>query len=426
MRTAIVLAVLALIPVFAGMLHWHFHSQVGPALQREVQGALRAAGLPAVKVRMVYLDAMLGGVIPKLEQRELATQVVENIRGVRLLPQFNRIKVTAELNHRIKDDELHVSGWLPGVESRNVLAKWVREFRPDLKLKMDDIKLAPHVVLGPDVEMREGMVSATFQEMLESLRLPASVSIKRKNDTFEFAGVVQREEQREALIQAVAASGWKVEAQGLLTVPSCSPALFLEGDALGRFVAALFSSPSPGEFTIDQRNGARLKAHATAAMETAWRMMLEPVVGEGGEVEFNITRVASAFQFPDYKTQSTLPPGMEKTLRHLFSTRPIYFEPLSAEIPVDEAAKLTSLVAAMTAAGDQAQFVVAGYGSDELEPGAELQLRVQRAEAVRSQLVALGVAENLLETSVFDAVRASDVDEAKARREARKVEVFLK
>jgi len=425
MRTAIVLAVLALIPVFAGLLHWHYHAHTGPKLQREVQNALKLAGLPEAKVRIVYLDALLGGRLATLEQRELAAQVVDGFRGVRLLPQSNRIVVNAELKHRIEGGELRMTGWLPGAEARSVLSKLAAQFRPDLKLNLDDITLAPHVVLGPEVEMKEGKVSSTYRDVLEGLRLPASLTIRREQDVYHLSGVLPAEDQRQALIAAARSSRWKIEHDRLLAVPTCAPAPFTAGDGLVQFVAALFASPSPGEFSIDLRNGARLKAHATAAMENAWRTLLAPVVS-GGKVDMRITRVSSAFQFPDYRTQSVLPAGMEKSIRHLFSTRPIYFEPLSATIGETEEPKLSSLVAAMTSAGPEAQYVVAGYGSEELEPGAAPALRVERAEAVRSRLVALGVAENLLETSVFEAVSTPDVDEAQARREARKVEIFLK
>ncbi len=426
MRTAIVLAVIALIPVFAGLLHWQYHAEGGPMLQREVQRALIAAGLPEARVRMVYLDALLGGRLATLEQRDLAARVVDGFRGVRLRPYSNRILVNAEITHRIEGDELGLAGWLPGAEARERLAGLAAEFRPDLKVNVENIKLAPYVVLGPEVEMREGKVSSTFSEVLEALRLPPSLKLSREGEVYRLSGVVPSEELRAALVAAAQSGRWRVEHDRLLAVPSCSPAPFVAGKGLADFMGAMFASPSPGEFSIDVRNGARVKAHATAAMENAWRMLLEPVVGPGGKVDMLITRVSSAFEFPDYRIQSVLPPGMEKSIRHLFATRVIYFEALSSGIGGEEETKLSSIVAAMISAGPQAQYVVAGYGSEELEPGSLPALRVERAEAVRSRLVELGVPESLLETAVFEAVRSPDMDEARARREARKVEIFLK
>jgi outer membrane protein OmpA-like peptidoglycan-associated protein len=426
MRTSLFLVALVLIPVFAGVTHWHFHRKVAPALQREMQMALKSAGLTGVKLQLIYLDVLLGGRLNQPAQRDLAEKVVRAFPGVRLLPQANRIKVNAALEHRIEDGVLHLSGWLPGVESRNALVKWATEFRPDLRPSLEEIELAPHVELAPETELREGKVTATFADMLEAIRLPASLSIERQEQIFQLSGVVPTEEMKAALVSTVRTAGWEVEASRLLAIPSCGTAPFLEGDALFKLVEALFASPSPGDFSIDKRSGVRLKAYATAAMEAAWRTLLQPLLTADGEADLQITRVASAFQFPDYRPQSTLPSGMEKSLRHLFNTRVVYFEPKSAEVRPQELEKLSSLVAAMVSAGPEAQFLVAGYCSEVLEPGFTPLLRVQRAEAVRTQLVAMGVAEEVLETSVFEAVLPMTGDVATMDRETRKVEIFLK
>lgn len=425
MRTSILLIALALIPVFAGLLRWHFLTVAGPKLQRKAEQVLRSAGLQGAAVRLVYLDAQLSGTLKDPGARDLAAKLVDDLRGVRVLPQANRIKAVAKIAQVIADGELRLSGWLPGVESRNALRKLAAEFRPDLKLSMEAVQIAPHVELGEPVKMPEGDVPEAFREVLEEVRLPASLSITRKDDRYLLTGVVPREELKQAIVQAAGKGRWQIDASRLLSVPFCGTAPFMQTDAIAVFVGSLFSSPTPGDFSIDLRSGPKLKAHATAAMEAAWLNLLRPVTG-GAKVDMQITRVASAFQFPDYKPLSALPPGMDASIRHLLKTRPIYFEPLSPEIPPQEAVKLGSLVAAISASGAQAQFVVAGYGDETLEPGSSPMLRVQRTEAVRGRLVEMGVNEALLETAVFDAVHAAGLAEDDVRREARKVELFIK
>lgn len=425
MRTSLLLIGLALIPVFAGLLRWHYIKVAGPKLQKQAEQALRAAGLQGALVRLVYLDAQLAGTLPDPDARELAARLIDDLRGVRVLPQSNRIRVMAKLTHEIVGGELRLSGWLPGVESRNALRKLAAEFRPDLKPSMEGVKLAPYVELGEPVKVQEGEMPKAFQDIMEEVRLPASLSISRTGDEYRIAGVVPREELREAIIRAADKGRWKIDSSRLLAVPLCGAAPFFRTDAIATFVGSLFSSPTPGEFSIDLRNGSKLKAHATAGMEAAYLTLLRPVTGEM-KTDMQITRVASAFQFPDYKPLSVLPPGMEQSIRHLLKTRPIYFEPLSADLSAEEAVKLGSLVAAIAAAGPEAQFVVAGYGDEALEPGSSPMLRVQRTEAVRARLVAMGVSEEILETAVFDALQPAGLGAAEVQREARKVELFIK
>ena len=425
MRTTIMMIGLALIPVFAWWLRWYHGSVMAPELLRRAHAELDAAGLSGVNVQLDYLDARLTGYLPDPEGRETAEKIVDALPGVRVMPYDNRIRVSAKLQHKLVGQELKLTGWLPGLDAKNAIQTLAQSFRPELKVDTAGIRISPAVELGKPVNTSDGPLPSVFNKVLEDIRLPASLSIKRNGDVYVIKGNLPREELRKAIVDAASQSGWKIDASGLRANPHYEKAIFTESNALADFVSGLFVSPSPGDFEIDQRNGPRLRAYATPAMEAAWLNLLRPVSG-ATKVEMNITRVPSAFHFPDYKPSSTIDPGLEKDLRALLRAKPVYFPPQSAEIPPEEAVKLGALAAAVFSAGPGAQFIVTGYGDSLLEPGSVGSLRVQRTESVRNRLVTMGVPEYLLETSVFDAVRSPGPVSEEARREARKVELLIK
>jgi len=86
------------------------------------------------------------------------------------------------------------------------------------------------------------------------------------------------------------------------------------------------------------------------------------------------------------------------------------------------------LASAITAAGPEAHFIVAGYGDEQFEPGSTGMIRVQRAEAVRNRLVSHGIPEELLESSLFNAVRPSgeSIVQEDRQQAARRVELLVK
>jgi outer membrane protein OmpA-like peptidoglycan-associated protein len=298
-------------------------------------------------------------------------------------------------------------------------------FRPDLEVDVSQVKLSPTVDIGRPLPMPEGPLPAAFRDVLEDVRLPASLSIRRVGQKYVLRGTLPTQAQRDAIIQAVTASGWEADATDLQANSHCSPAKFAEGDALARFVAGFFTSPTPGDFDVDVRNGPRVKALATSQMEAAWLSLLRPVSGEN-KVRLDITRVPSAFHFPDYKPTSLVPEGQRATLRSLLAQKAVWFPTGSAELPPTESVKLAESLTAMTSAGPEARFIIAGYGDELMEPGSTGRLRVQRVESVRKHLVALGVSEASLETALFDAVRAPGPMTEDGRLEARKVEILLK
>ncbi|MBL9114498.1 MAG: OmpA family protein [Verrucomicrobiaceae bacterium] len=425
MRSTIVLISLALLPVFIYWLRIDYAQNGMPALLSRAKRELEAAGLEQVDVQLNYLDARLSGFLQHPDSRDRAEKIVERLPGVRIPPGNNLITVAAALAYSIKDGQLILKGWLPNLDSQRAIEHMTQLFRPELKLESSAVRLSPYVELGRPVEMPEGPVPSCFQKVLEDLRVPASLSIKRDGDRYILKGMLRSEETRKAVISAAAMSGWELDSSGLRWNSHCGQAPFAAGNGLPRFVEALFSSPTPGEFEIDVRNGPRVSGYVTPGTEAVWLSLLRAVSGEA-KVELDVTRVPSSFHFPDYKPTSTLPEGMAKPLVALLKKQSVYFKEGADTLEPSEAVKLGSLFAAVVAAGPEARFIIAGYGDEAMERGSSGRLRVRRVENVRNQLVRMGVPKDVLETSVFDAVRPPGPLSEDVRLGARKVELLLK
>ncbi len=425
MRFSILLIGLALIPVFAGLLRWQYSTSLKPLALAQARAKLAAAGLQGVDVKFSYLDAELTGFLADPEGRVLAEQLIDEMPGIRVLPQANQIKVAAQLSHRVKNGELQILGWLPNRDFREQLEALAKRVRPDIKVNVTSVRVSPSVALGPWASLFGESVPEVFQKLIEDVRIPASLSIRREKSAYVLKGTLPREALKEAVIASATASGWQIDASGLVANTYCEAAPFAEHDGLATFVQGLFASPTPGDFEIDSRNGPRLKAYATPSMEASLLSLLRPVSG-ATRVVSDITRVPSVYHFPDYKPTSGLPPERVPQLRKQLTDLAIVFESGSAEIPPQDAVKIGTLVALVAEAGPVAKFVVAGYSDNALEPEAGSQLRSRRVDAVRDAMIHLGAPPDALEPMQFEAVRPAGPLTDEIRSGARKVELLFK
>jgi outer membrane protein OmpA-like peptidoglycan-associated protein len=427
MRTSLILLGLALIPVFAWILRMDYTHRLQPRLRQQAAVALSNAGITGVNAKLDYFDASLTGEAPNPAMRAEAETLVAALPGIRVRPEDNRIRVQADLTAKLTADTVTLSGWLPGIQARNAIKELAGLFRPELKMDVAGIQLSPHVEIGEPVRIPEGPVPQCFQRVLEDLRLPASFSILRQGEKVIMKGTVPTEDLKAKLDQVAGNSPHPMDASRLRFNAHCTQPPFMEGDALATFAAAFLSSPSPGEFEINERRGPSLRAHATPAMLASWLTLLRPVTG-AAKVALKVTEVPSAFHFPDYRPLSKISPEIDRPLRQLLRQNVVTFSPGSSEIDSTSALKIGMLAAAITSAGPDAQFIVAGYGDEQLEPGSTGMLRVQRTEAVRNRLVAHGIPEHTLESSLFNAVRPSGQSELSEDRRmvARRVELLVK
>lgn len=426
MRFFIVIAALCLVPAFAVIMEWRFQSGQREALLALCNSRLSQAGLDQVTVRLDHFDALLSGVCNDPDDLDKAKALVTGVRGLRVKPDDNQIRVPAKLNATIQGTEMRLSGWLPNERQRTEIVRLVKASRPDMEVIGTDIRLSPRVDVGLESKTSEGSMPKAFTTLLESIRLPASLSISGDGHRYVFKGSLPSADLRESILTAAkeSAPGIEIDASQFIAQEHVAGAAFAEGMALADFVRLYFASPTPGSFQIDQRNGPRLKAYATTAMESAWLSALRPVSG-GARVASDITLVPSLFHFPTYQPQSKLEPQMAAGLRQAFRSQLVLFDSGSAKIKPDEEAKLGVLADSIKNAGADLHLVVAGYSDVGGEPAGKAMQRA-RAEAVRSKLIAMGVSADILEAMPFDAVRSPGPLTDEVRRDTRSVELLIK
>ncbi|MDB6074068.1 MAG: sodium-translocating pyrophosphatase [Verrucomicrobiaceae bacterium] len=426
MRLFIVIAALLLIPAFAVVMEWRFQSSGREAMLEQCRSRLAKAGLGEVSVRLDHFDAVLTGMCSDPADLEKAQALVTNVRGVRLKFDDNQIRVPAKLSANIHGHEMLLSGWLPREGHRLEIVRLAKASRPDLEVSAADIRLSPRVELGPESQTRDGLQPKVFASLLESIRLPASLSITGDGHHYIFKGSLPSPAVRDAIVKAAkeSAPGLEIDASQFIGDEHVAAAPFAQGMDLADFVRLYFESPTPGSFQIDQRNGPRIQAYATTAMESAWLAALRPVSGSS-RVAMEVTRVPSLFHFPTYQPQSKLEPQVVVGLRETFRLQRVLFDSGSAKIKAEEEAKLSVLAETIKKAGPDLHLIVAGYSDVGGEPVGKT-MQHARADVVRSKLVELGVPGDLLEAMPFEAVRPPGPLTDEVRRDTRSVELLIK
>jgi len=422
MRFAICLFVLVLIPVYAVVLEWNFAHFQQPHLLLETQELLAAAGLGDVQVVLNHFDATLSGICREPADRARALALVVSVRGLRVREDDNLIRLPARVQAKIEEDTLVMEGWLPSETSRRVITAMVAEFRPELKVNTEAVRLLPLVELGPTTPFVGVEVPVVFSTLLDSIRAPAALSITPQAKGVEVRGYLPTPDMRVGIVQAIEKSGAgrKVDATNLHVSPHLMAAPFVKGTGLVDFVRSFFATPAPGTFSIDSRNGPRLTAHATVAMESEWLRLLRPITGSM-KVNMNITRVPSRYHLPGYQPVSKLPPEWLSWIR----AQSFLFDDWSPELTAADEEKLEPLAYLMMEAGPELRVLVAGYSDPLGEPGGET-LRLRRANLIRQRLLDYGVPPEVVQAEGFDAVRVPGVQTDEQGRAGRSVEFFVK
>lgn len=421
MRFAIFLAVLFLIPAYVVVLEWsyvHFHH---PKLLQESQSRLSEAGLGNLQVALDHFDARLTGVCQSPDDRDRARMLVESVPGLRVRDEDHLVSVPARLQSRIEDGALRLEGWLPSETAKRLIAAMAVEFRPDLTVDTEGIRLMPLVEMGPGTRLSGEEVPVVFATLLNSIRAPASLSVSPGAKGIEVRGYLPSRLMCEGILREIEDSGpgRQVEASKLHASPHLLAAPFIKGTGLVTFVRSFFATPAPGTFSIDSRNGVRIKAHATVEMESEWLRQLRPLV-EASRVDMQITRVPSRFHLPGYQSVTAINPAWLAVIR----SHRIFFEAGGLALSAEEEAKLEPLAYLLMEAGPTMRVVVAGYSDPLGEPGGE-SLRLRRAGLIRDRLLDYGVAPEVVQADGFEAVRPPGVLTDEQRRLGRSVEFLV-
>ena len=429
MRFFILIIALLIIPAFAVLMEWRYQGWQRETVLAQCRERLKKAGLVSVEVTLDHFDAVITGTCALPGDRDKAQMLVTSIRGLRVKPEDNRIRVPARVTATIQGHELRLSGWLATDGQRAEVVRLMQAARPDLEVKDAGVRTSAHVELPPDAKIQEGSLPTVYASLMESVRLPALLSITGDGQHYVFKGSLPSEQQRDAIVAAAKASAPDVviDASQFIAQEHVAHAPFVDGPGLADFVKVFFDSPTPGTFQIDMRNGPRLKAYATTAMESAWLSALRAVSG-GAKVNAEITRVPSLYHFPTYRPQSITDRRAIDSLRESFRQFPIRFDSGSAKIKPPEDEKLAPLAEAIkNLAVPGLRLVVAGYADVGGEPGtAGKALHRSRAETVRNKLIELGVDQSFLEAMAFDAVPPPGTLTDEIRHDTRSVELLIK
>lgn len=428
MRLIVILAALLLVPVFALVLEWRFDVVQRPQLEAQCRKLLDQADVRAVTASLDHFNVRLSGLGRQPDDRDKAAAAIRKIRGLRLAAEDNRVVVPAQITADFQGTALKLKGWVDRESSRQQAMLMAARFRPEMQVSADEVRVNPHVVMGAETEIDGMTVPAQIAEFLNSIRPPAALSVTNEEGVFRLRGYLPTESLRSHVIASIQSKPWEwpVEASKLYANSHAGAAAFADDEALPAFLRRYFDSPSPGDFTIDARNGPRLKAYATPSMDAEWRKLLLPLSG-AAKVQAEITLLPSLMHFPDFRPQSPIPAALLTQIRTIFRAQVIHFDKGSSRLMPAEQVKLGPLVLAINMAGPEARFIVAGYD----EPGGEAggargKLRYGRAESVRAALVQMGVAKNVLETQGFDAVRGPGLISEEVKRESRRVEILVK
>lgn len=424
MRLSLCFFMLVLLPVATGVHAWLFCRENLPALTQEAVARLRAAGVrnPVVDVR--FFDIAVTGEAPDPASRQKALAAIRSLGPLRLQPSAERIHVLASLNARLDQGTLRLSGWLPeGHEAENV-RRLLAELRPDLVINGDDLHTSAEVRWPEGVKPPLTAGSALLKPIIATLRVPAELHIRARDDAIVLSGLLPDTALKEDLVATLAeeAGARVVDPAALKASPHVLPAAFAKRELLPAFVKSFFSVPPPRSFDIQSDGIPHLEGVATRQMESTWLALLRPVTG-AAKVDAHFTLVPSLYHFPGYQVQSKLPADVIASVREALRGSVIVFDPGSAQIPPQEQTKLATLASTLLAAGPALGLVIGAHPDAAVPEKIEKDIGKARADAVLSFLVEQGVPAADISAVVFDAVPAGS---SAAPASPRSVELLLK
>lgn len=406
MRLSLIFFMLLLLPVATAVHAWLFRRDNLPALTQEAVRCLQEAGVrdPVVDVR--FFDIAVTGEAADPAAREKALDAIRALTPLRLRPEAARISVAADLKVKQEGNVLLLRGWLPQDGEKEHIMNLLRELRPDLEIKADDLRTAQEVRWADGVKLPLTANSTILKPVIAQLRVPAALSVVAQGDSIVLSGLLPDAAVKEELVSALseAAGAREVDPTALKASPHVLPAEFAKKEALAAFVRDFFAPPSPRSFRINSDGIPHLEGAATRRMESHWLALLRPVTG-GAKVDAHLSLAPSIYHFPGYVFESKLPATVLDDLRLALKGGWLVFESGSTRLTEEMQVRIASLVPTLLAAGPALELIVGAHPDPAGVENTEQEIGRARAAAVQSFLIDQG-APGKINAVVFDPVPA--------------------
>jgi hypothetical protein len=405
MRLSLIFFMLILLPLATGVHAWLFCRDNLPLLTVQAVERLKESGVrdPVVDVR--FFDVAISGEAPDPLARERAVAAIRELVPLRLLPEADRLHVTARVKATVAGKHLHLSGWLPEKAEAANVSGILAALRPDLTLHAEDLKISPEVRWPEGTKLPLTLGSPMLQGILDPLRVPAHLRITARGDVMTLSGLLPAGSLKEQLVAALAevAGAREVDPSGLKASPHVLPAAFAKPEVLVELLREFFRHPPPRTLEIDSEGRPHLEGMATRQLESLWLALLRPVTG-AARVDARLSLVPSLYHFPDYVVQSRLPPEIVETVRQSLQGVSLAFEAGTSRLSPEEQTKLALLAPVLLAAGPSLRLVIGGHPEPAGPEPVQRALAQARAESVLSFLVEQGVPATDITAVAFDRV----------------------
>jgi len=131
----------------------------------------------------------------------------------------------------------------------------------------------------------------------------------------------------------------------------------------------------------------------------------------------------SEYHYPNYKLESKLDAGAQKSLRDAFALNQVFFDSGSSDVREDQLPKVDALAAAIATAGKDVKFVIGGHADSTGHAEFNRQLSKKRAAAVVKALAEKEISDQRFTVVSFGAAKSSG---AGSNESDRKVEIRIK
>jgi outer membrane protein OmpA-like peptidoglycan-associated protein len=258
-----------------------------------------------------------------------------------------------------------------------------------------------------------------FRPAWAAIEEPASLKIVREGSNLTASGNLRSPALKNALIDALtkSAGSGTVDATQLAAGAYVRDAKFAVEELLPAFLQAFYGTPGAIEFEADAKT-VHVTADATPTMKHDWLEMLEPLSREA-KLDAHIRVFPSVYHFPDRIRESQIPAADLKVLQDVLAASVINFELGYATANATEQPKLIAAASSIITAGPGVRIAVGGHMDFTGDTKENAVMARRRAEGVLAELVAKGVAPQVLEVVVCEPV-ADDLDHS------RQVELLIK
>lgn len=430
-------------------------------LAAKAKERLGAEGLGHVDVSLNHLDASLVGTVASQADRDRALKIVSGIEGLRANTDLNRLAIAAapppvpsSLRLELGPVANVLSGTVPNEALKSEIGNSVEAglaernggtrlaLRNNLTVQANALSpswassvpraanvyarnvAAGSFALGEEITLTGEVASqAAKDEIAGSARglvgvpskvldrltvaaapvaaeppIPPPAVPPARSSVFDFGlsgenvtlkGLVSSEAPKKAVRDAVLAKlpiATIDDSQLLVDGQMAKPAW---EDGLAGATGAFMSAAKSGSFQLSDK-GAELRGDPSSEQVKQSTMdAFARLVGSPSKVSVSEWKV--------YQSATALPPADTQAMQSLFAQQAIYFDSGSSKLSPAETGKAIAIAEAIKKSGPGAQFLVGGWADSTGKPEANQRLSMQRALAVKSKLVELGLpAKNLI------------------------------